>query len=79
MWRDLTKRGKSELEAAGLSIPFPQRDVDVRNVETDNRAAKALSGGRSMPRCGRARDRLGGFGTARLARDAPFWQLSHTT
>jgi small-conductance mechanosensitive channel len=35
----LTKRGKSELEAAGLSIPFPQRDVDVRNVETDNRAA----------------------------------------
>ncbi len=37
--RDLTKRGKSELEAAGLSIPFPQRDVHVRHVEMNERAA----------------------------------------
>ncbi len=37
--RDLTKRGKSDLEAAGLSIPFPQRDVYVHNVRPDNEAA----------------------------------------
>jgi len=30
--REMTERGKSELEAAGLSIPFPQRDVHVLPV-----------------------------------------------
>ena len=29
--RDLTKNGKEALAAAGLTIPFPQRDVHVRN------------------------------------------------
>lgn len=29
--RDLTKEGKARLEAAGLTIPFPQRDVHIRN------------------------------------------------
>ena len=29
--RDLTKGGKEALAAAGLTIPFPQRDVHVRN------------------------------------------------
>lgn len=29
VFRELTKRGKAELEAAGLSIPFPQRDVHM--------------------------------------------------
>ena len=37
--RDLTKRGKAELEAAGLSIPFPQRDVHVHRVEMENQSA----------------------------------------
>jgi small conductance mechanosensitive channel len=37
--RDFTKRGKSDLEAAGLSIPFPQRDVHVHNAEPNNEAA----------------------------------------
>jgi small conductance mechanosensitive channel len=27
--RDLTSRGKAALEAAGLSLPFPQRDVHL--------------------------------------------------
>jgi small conductance mechanosensitive channel len=29
VWGDLMERGKTELEAAGCSIPFPQRDVHV--------------------------------------------------
>ena len=30
--RALTERGKLSLEAAGLSIPFPQRDLHVKDV-----------------------------------------------
>ncbi|MGD9924967.1 MAG: mechanosensitive ion channel family protein [Pseudorhodoplanes sp.] len=37
--RDLTRRGKSELEAAGLSFPFPQRDVHIHSVQPDHEAA----------------------------------------
>lgn len=37
---DLTKAGKEALEAAGLSIPFPQRDVHVINDQgLDNQTA----------------------------------------
>jgi len=30
--RALTERGKLALEVAGLSIPFPQRDVHIQNA-----------------------------------------------
>jgi len=30
--RALTERGKAALEAAGLSIPFPQRDIHLRQA-----------------------------------------------
>ncbi len=33
--RALTKAGKAELEAAGLSIPFPQRDLHIKDAPPD--------------------------------------------
>ena len=32
LWRALTERGKAALEAAGLTIPFPQRDLHIKDV-----------------------------------------------
>ena len=32
--RELTERGKSALEAAGLSIPFPQRDIHIISADS---------------------------------------------
>jgi small conductance mechanosensitive channel len=40
--RDLTEQGKLALEAAGLSIPFPQRDL--HHYREDARALESLSG-----------------------------------
>ncbi len=39
--RDLTERGKTMLEAAGLSIPFPQRDLRIVNA-TEKGSSVAL-------------------------------------
>jgi len=44
---DLTRRLKEELEAAGCSIPFPQRDVHLIAASGDPAGAKAASGGAS--------------------------------
>ena len=41
VWGDLTEQGKTELEAAGCSIPFPQRDV---HVHASNPLAEFLKG-----------------------------------
>ena len=39
---DLSRRSKTELEAAGFSIPFPQRDLHIKEgVETAPTAASA--------------------------------------
>jgi small conductance mechanosensitive channel len=38
--RDLTRRGKSELEAAGLSIPFPQRDIHIYQASRPGEAVQ---------------------------------------
>jgi len=35
VWGDLLERGKAELEAAGCSIPFPQRDVHLHQTESN--------------------------------------------
>jgi small conductance mechanosensitive channel len=37
--REFTERGKLALEGAGLSLPFPQRDLHVRSVPEGLRAA----------------------------------------
>lgn len=34
VWGDLLEQGKTELEAAGCSIPFPQRDVHLYQTES---------------------------------------------
>ena len=39
--RALTEQGKGTLEAAGLSIPFPQRDVNIRSGSAQPAAARA--------------------------------------
>jgi len=38
-YRDFLERGKAALEAAGLSIPFPQRDVHLRQASPSERRA----------------------------------------
>lgn len=37
VYRAFTENGKSKLEAAGLSIPFPQRDVHIQNPPDDGK------------------------------------------
>jgi small conductance mechanosensitive channel len=39
--RSLTERGKAELEAAGLSIPFPQRDLHIKDAPETMRSKAA--------------------------------------
>jgi small conductance mechanosensitive channel len=39
--RSLTERGKAELEAAGLSIPFPQRDLHIKDAPEEMRSKAA--------------------------------------
>jgi small conductance mechanosensitive channel len=35
VWGDVLEKGKTELEAAGCSIPFPQRDVHVHQASAN--------------------------------------------
>jgi small conductance mechanosensitive channel len=42
VFRAFTENGKAGLEAAGLSIPFPQRDVHIQNPpEGDKKSNRA--------------------------------------
>jgi small conductance mechanosensitive channel len=43
VWGDLMEKGKTELEAAGCSIPFPQRDVHMFATESLTEAMKGSS------------------------------------
>lgn len=45
VYRDMTEKGKLVLEAAGLSIPFPQRDVHIKDAP----AALTGNGAKAAP------------------------------
>ena len=46
---DLRERSKLELDAAGLSIPFPQQDVYVKSLPADMDSRKPISGESAKP------------------------------
>ena len=46
---DLTRKSKTELEAAGFSIPFPQRDLHIKETAETASVAKATAKPASKP------------------------------
>lgn len=60
--RQLTERGKTELEAAGLSIPFPQRDLHLYGLDrTPGLATGGQNGGQVEGQVGgQVGDQVGG-------------------
>jgi small conductance mechanosensitive channel len=52
---DLSRRSKTELEAAGFSIPFPQRDLHLKTDSAEARSAGILAKAEASKPAPRAR------------------------